>query len=969
MNFDVLKENFTGEIKTDELYQSMYATDASVYQKHPLAVAIPQTKEDLKLLISFASKHNTSLIPRAAGTSLAGQCVGSGIVVDLGQNFTEILRVDKKQKTVILQPGVIRDELNLTLKPYDLFFGPNTSTSNRCMIGGMVGNNSSGTTSIQYGTTRDKTLSLKCILSDSEEVHFKTLSQEEFKNKTKLKTKEGEIYSFFWDLVNDPELIKSIRRSYPKRSIHRRNTGYALDDIVQQYHENQTINLSRFICGSEGTLSLITEIELQLDDLPPKHSALIAAHFDSVSATLSAVKTTMKHNLYACEMMDDTILDCTKDHLKYKDYRFFIKAIPKAILLLELKANSKENLEQQINTLKADLTQQTACYAQPVLRGNNIQKAFTLRKAGLGLLGGIVGDDKAVACIEDTAVDIEDLESYISDFAELMKNYNQQPVYYAHAGAGELHLRPILNLKTQKGVNDFVSITHDVALLVKQYDGSLSGEHGDGIVRSNFIKLMLGKTCYELLKQVKTIFDPSQIFNPGKIINPYPVNKNFRYKADREEPKIDSFLNFSNEKDLLRATENCNGSGDCRKTQLSTGSMCPSYHATRQEKDTTRARANALRQYLTNPKLLSDRAVKEVFDLCISCKACKRECPSNIDAASFKAEWTFQYYKTHKRPLRDFMIGFNDTINKQLLPIASLYNYVVQHKFLSKPIKTLLGFHQNRSLPKLSQQTLFKYLKSNSEKLIPKNSKIKTVYLFVDEFTNRLESEIGQDAIELLSQLGYVVKTLPNKASGRAQISKGFLKQAKALAEYNVKLFKDVISKNSPLIGIEPSAILSFRDDYLRLTDDTKATKKLSKNVFLIDEFLSHEIQKEHIKPSLFTDEFCEVKLHVHCHQKALSNSKYTFDTINIVKNAKVSIIPSGCCGMAGGFGYEKEHYNISMKIGELILLPAVRKSALKTYIIANGSSCRHQIKDGTARQVLHPVSFLKTMLKNKKNS
>lgn len=964
MNIDALSQNFTGVIKTDELHQSIYATDASVYQQFPLAVAIPKTKDDLKQLLKFAIEHKTSLIPRAAGTSLAGQCVGSGIVVDIGQYFNRILKVDSVQKTVTLQPGVIRDELNLALKPYKLFFGPNTSTSNRCMIGGMVGNNSSGTTSIQYGTTRDKIVSLKCILSDSEEVHFKTLSKEEFKHKAKLISKEGEIYRFFWNLVNNTELVKTITDSYPKKSIHRRNTGYALDDIIVQYQEYQTINLARLMCGSEGTLSMVTEIELQLDNLPPKYSTLIAAHFKTVKATLSAVKSTMQHELYACEMMDDTILDCTKDHLKYKNYRFFIEGSPKAILFLELKAHAKDDLKQKIDTLKTDLKQKTECYAQPILTGDAIQKAFTLRKAGLGLLGSMVGDDKAVACIEDTAVSIDDLEAYISDFSKLMKNYNQKPVYYAHAGAGELHLRPILNLKTQKGVNDFVSITYEVAKLVKRYKGSLSGEHGDGIVRSNFIELMLGETCYKVLKQVKYTFDPQDIFNPGKIVNPFPIDKNLRYKTESKEQKSTSFLNFKEEKDLLRATENCNGSGDCRKTELSSGSMCPSYHATKNEKDTTRARANALRQYLTTPELLSDEAIKEVFDLCISCKACKRECPSNVDAASFKAEWTYQYYKTHKRPPRDIMIGFNNSINKTLQPLSGIYNFFIQHELWSVIVKKTLGFHQDRSLPKLSQQTLFKYLKKNSQKLNTKTSNRKTVYLFIDEFTNRLESEIGQDAVDLLTQLGYEVKILQNKPSGRALISKGFLKQAKTIAEYNINLFKDVVTENTPLVGIEPSAVLSFRDDYLRLTEHTDVAKNLSKHVFLIEEFLSQEIQKGHIKPNQFLEKPCEVKLHIHCHQKALSNSKHTFDAINILRNAKVSIIPSGCCGMAGGFGYEKEHYNISMKIGELILLPAVRKSNFKTYIIANGSSCRHQIKDGACRKALHPVSFLKKMLK-----
>jgi FAD/FMN-containing dehydrogenase/Fe-S oxidoreductase len=965
MNFEDLEQQLSGELYYDNLHKTIYATDASVYQQLPKAVAFPKTKEDIKTLITFAKNNKLSLIPRAAGTSLAGQCVGEGIVVDTGRNFYKVLEVNVHDKTVITEPGVIRDDLNRDLKKYGLFFGPNTSTSNRCMLGGMVGNNSSGTTSIQYGTTRDKIISLKCILSDGHEVVFKSESLESCQAKVRGNGLEAGIYGFVLNLLNNKDLKAEIISQFPKPDIHRRNTGYAIDDLLKYYEDTQQINLARLICGSEGTLAFVTEIELQLDDLPPEHSAMLAAHFSTIEDCMQAVPVCMNHDLYACEMMDDTILDCTKNHLKYKEYRFFLQGEPKAILLLELNAYSKNDLQNQILALKSDLESHTKTYASPVLYDDDIEKALNLRKAGLGLLGGIVGDHKAVACIEDTAVSVEDLPNYISEFAQLMKTYDQKPVYYAHAGAGELHLRPILNLKTQQGVEDFKAITKDVANLVKSYRGSLSGEHGDGIVRSNFIELMIGEKCYQVLKDLKATFDSNYIFNPGKIINAYPIDKNMRYVPDRSEPKPESFLNFKKEQDLLHAAENCNGSGDCRKSAQADGGMCPSYHATKNEKDTTRARANALRHYMTNPKSLHQDELMSVFDLCISCKACKRECPSNVDVSAFKAEVTYQYYKTHKRPFRDYAIAYNDRINAYFQPIAGMFNYGSQNKSLSKPVKKLLGFHESRSLPTLSSQTFEKYLKTKANSNQKPPQVLKSVYLFVDEFTNRLEADIGKDAYELLTALGYEVKTLSNKQSGRAYLSKGFLEKAKNLAEYNINLFKDVISKETPLIGIEPSAILSFRDDYLRLVDDTNEAEKLSKNVFLIDEFLSQEIKEGNINSTQFTSEACEVKLHLHCHQKALSNSKFTFDMVNVIENAKVSIIPSGCCGMAGGFGYEKEHYEVSQNIGELILLPAVRKASESTYILANGSSCRHQIKDATARQALHPVSFLKLRLKS----
>ncbi len=966
MTFEALNQDFSGDLFSDDLHRHIYATDASVYQKIPNFIACPKNNSDLKLLIKYATHHNLSLVARGAGTSLAGQCVSSDIIVDIGRYFNKILNIDKTNKTISLQPGVIRDDLNLILHQDGLFFGPNTSTSNRCMIGGMVGNNSSGTTSIKYGVTRDKIISCQCILSDGKEVEFKSLSFKESQVKAQQNDQEGSIYKFIIDFIENKTFQNQVLEHFPKAEIHRRNTGYAIDDLVNFYEKTGKINLSRLICGSEGTLCFITEIQLKLDDLPPKQAGMICAHFQSVDDCLQAVPIAMKHDLHACEMMDDIILNCTKNHLEYKDYRFFINGNPKAILLLELKENESKNLNQKLIDLENDLSQNTKAYALPRLKDDNINKAFTLRKAGLGLLGSIIGDDKAVACIEDTAVAIEDLQAYIKDFSTLMKNYNQTPVYYAHAGAGELHLRPILNLKTKKSVEDFKAITFDVAKLVKSYKGSLSGEHGDGIVRSDFTKFMLGEACYSFLKALKAKFDPKNIFNSGKIIKTSDIdeiNKNLRYKTDRAEPNTKSYLDFSKEQDLLHAAENCNGSGDCRKTEKSAGSMCPSYHASRNEKDTTRARANALRHFLTNPKSIDSKALMDTFELCISCKACKRECPSNVDASSFKAEVTYQYYKDNKRPFRDYMIGFNEHINQYLQPVSNFYNFIVSNEVLSKQIKRTLGFHSKRSLPQLSNRTFFRTFKSIKQSIKTTDSNIKTVYLFVDEFTNRMETDIGVDTVKLLNALGYEVKILPNKQSGRALLSKGFLEQAKTLAEFNVNLFKDIINKNTPLLGIEPSAIMCFRDDYFRLYEQTDSVEKVAKHTFLIEEFISNEIDNGYITSAHFKDIDCKVKLHIHCHQKALSNSKFTFDMVNIIKKAKVTIIPSGCCGMAGGFGYEKEHYDVSMKIGDLVLIPAVKKTDEKTYILANGSSCRHQIKDSTSRQALHPISFMTKMV------
>jgi len=969
------KRTFKGEFFTDALHTKIYATDASVYRKIPLAVAYPKNEEAIQQLIDFAVKNNSSLIPRTAGTSLAGQCVGDGIVVDVSKYFTEIISVDTQRQTVTLQPGVIRDELNRYLKPFGLFFGPNTSTSNRCMIGGMVGNNSSGTTSIQYGVTRDKVLKLKTILSNGEEVVFETLSKEKFLQKTQIDTLEGKIYKTIYNELISEEAQQEIWKEFPKPEIHRRNTGYAVDSLLNTtvFGEfKEEINLCKLLCGSEGTLAFTTEITLQLDPLPPQYTTMVATHYHTLGACLNDVIVAMQHNLHTCEMMDNVILDCTKKNKTYEPYRFFVKGNPKAILLLELKSNSEADLENQTSSLLDSLKLSNHSYHNPVLRGEEIEMAAELRKAGLGLLGNMVGDQKAVACIEDTAVALEDLPSYISEFSVLMKQYNQQAVYYAHAGAGELHLRPILNLKEGEGVEYFRKITTDVAKLCKKYRGSFSGEHGDGIVRAELIPLMIGKKNYELFKKIKTCFDPPNIFNPGKIVNAFKMDESLRYELNREEPNIETLVDFSDSEGILRLAEKCNGSGDCRKTADAAGAMCPSYHATKNEKDTTRARANALREVLTNntsANKFNSEELKEVFDLCISCKACASECPSNVDISTAKAEFLYQYNKINGVSFSNKLMGKSTKLNKMASNFPQLANWFFRNGLTSKIIKKIGGIHSKRSLPKVSNNSFSNLIQEHKKQLFTNNpvddKTIKKVLLFVDEFSNYLDAEIALDSFLLLSGLGYKVEVIDNLDSGRALLSKGFLEEAKMAANKNIAFLKDEISKEVPLVGIEPSAILSFRDEYLRLADDKISAEAISKNTFLIEEFLSAEIHNGTISAAQFTSEERNIKIHVHCHQKSQSNQKVTFDILNLPENYKPTIIPSGCCGMAGSFGYEKEHYDVSMKIGELKLFPAIRKAKDNTIFAANGTSCRHQIFDGTGRKALHPVTILRQALKN----
>ncbi len=969
--FQDFQKIFNGEFFTDYLHTSLYATDASVYRKVPMAVAYPTNERGIKQLVAFAEENGVSLIPRTAGTSLAGQCVGEGIVIDVSKHFTEILAVDIEKRTVTLQPGVIRDELNRYLKTFGLFFGPNTSTSNRCMIGGMVGNNSSGTTSIQYGVTRDKLLKLKTILSDGSEAVFEPLSKEAFLKKTELNSLEGKIYKTINEELTSEEAKQEIWKEFPKPEIHRRNTGYAVDSLLNTsvFGEfNEEINLCNLLCGSEGTLAFTTEITLQLNPLPPQFTAMVATHYETLEACLNDVVVAMQHNLYTCEMMDNVILDCTKKNKTYEPYRFFVKGNPKAILLLELNSNSEEDLQNQITALLDSLKISGYSYHSPVLRGEEIEMALELRKAGLGLLGNMVGDRKAVACIEDTAVALEDLPAYIGEFSALMKKYGQQAVYYAHAGAGELHLRPILNLKEKEGVEYFRKITTDVALLCKKYKGSFSGEHGDGIVRAEFIPLMIGEKNYALLKRIKAAFDPQNIFNPGKIVDAFKMDESLRYEVGREEPIIETLIDFSDSEGILRLAEKCNGSGDCRKTAEAAGAMCPSYHATKNEKDTTRARANALREVFTNNEAVNkfnSKELKEVFDLCISCKACASECPSNVDISTAKAEFLYQYNKANGVSFSNKRFGKSTQLNKMASRFPRLSNWVFTNGFTSKIIKNMGGIHQNRSLPKVSNNSFSKTFQIIKNEHFNKENNNKELIVFIDEFSNYLDAEIALDSFILLKSLGYKIEIIDTLDSGRALISKGFLEEAKEQANKNIAFLKDRVSKETPLVGIEPSAILSFRDEYLRLADDKSSTEKLSKNTFLIEEFLAAEIQNGTISAAQFTSEEKHIKIHAHCHQKSLSNQKVTFDILNLPKNYKPTIIPSGCCGMAGSFGYEKEHYDVSMKIGELKLFPAIRKATDNTIFAANGTSCRHQIFDGTGRKALHPVTILRQALKN----
>src|SRR5215831_9606683 len=652
-----LASQLQGEFYDDKTMRVLYATDASAYREMPLAVAVPKTIYDIRKLIAFAQREKTSLIPRTAGTSLAGQVVGNGIVVDVSKYFTEILELNKEEEWVRVQPGVIRDELNMFLKPHGLFFGPETSTANRAMIGGMVGNNSCGSNSVVYRSTREHLLEVKVLLSDGAETEFKKLSLDDFHKKCEGNDLESNIYKTVRTLLSNYENQVEIKQEFPKRSVERRNTGYAVDMLLDSAPftaGGEDFNFCKLIAGSEGTLAFITEIKLNVVPLPPKEIGLLCVHFNSIDEALRGNVIALRYKPSASELIDHYILECTKDNIEQRKNRFFVQGDPAAILVIEFSNVNRQETISIAGDLERELRNASLGYHFPLLFGDDTKKIWTLRKAGLGLLGNMPGDDKAVPVIEDTAVDVFDLPAYIRDFNDILKKHGLYSVHYAHAGSGELHLRPIINLKTKEGNQLFRIIAEEIAALVKKYNGSLSGEHGDGRLRGEFIKQMVGEKNYELFRKIKQTWDPENIFNPNKIVDTPSMNTMLRYDPGQQTPKFETIFRFYKQ-DILQHAEQCNGSGDCRKTHLSGGTMCPSFMATRNEKDTTRARANILREFLTNStktNCFDNKEIYDVMDLCLSCKGCKSECPSNVDVAKLEAEFLQHYYDANGVPLR-----------------------------------------------------------------------------------------------------------------------------------------------------------------------------------------------------------------------------------------------------------------------------------------------------------------------------
>ena len=944
----------------------MYATDASIYREEPLAVVYPHHAADLKKLLAFAVKHHIGIIPRAAGTSLAGQVVGPGIVADLSRHFGKVLEINTEERWVRMEPGVVPDELNALLRQHGLLFGPETSTSNRCNIGGMTGNNACGLHSLVYGSVRDHIIEVKAILHDGSEAIFGELDEEHYRQKCTLQTAEGEIYREIDRIMSDPENRDAIRRDYPDYTIPRRNTGYALDDLL--YSEPFTpgsgrgINLARLITGSEGTLALVTEVKMGLVPLPPTEKALSCVHLKHRHEAFRANLIALKHRPWAVELIDNNILSLAATVESQKRNRFFIEGEPGALLIVEFCADNREEILASAREMEAEMQAEELGYAFPLVWGPDVKKVWDLRKAGLGILSNIPGDAKPISLIEDCAVDVHRLGDFVEDIEEMLALYGKESVYHAHIGTGELHIRPLINLKDAEEAKLLRTIAEETARIVKKYRGSMSGEHGDGRLRGEFIPLIIGQHNYELNRRIKRCFDPNGILNPGKITDTPAMDSFLRYEPGRPTPELKTYYDFSDSGGVVRAAEKCNGSGDCRKSSAMGGTMCPSYMATGDERLTTRARANIMREmlYADRDNPWDSREIYEILDLCLACKGCRSECPSGVDIARLKSEFLQHYNDVHPPSLRTRLIASLPKIYSLFSFIPGIFNFFAANKYTSLIIKKVTGFAAERSIPLLAPFTFRRWLRRNLAKINPQ-SPIGEVCLYVDEFTNHNDLDAGIATARLLTGLGYRITVAGNAASARTYISKGFLRKAKILIIKNIETFSPLVGEDRPLVGIEPSAILGFRDEFPDLAGakHRSAALRLSQYTFTLEEFIAREFSAGRIRREMFTDEPAEVLVHVHCQEKAVTTSAPVLAALGIPKNYKVREIPSGCCGMAGAFGYEKEHFDLSQKVGELVLFPEVRAAAAGTIICAPGTSCRHQVKDGTGRKTLHPAEVL----------
>jgi FAD/FMN-containing dehydrogenase/Fe-S oxidoreductase len=944
-----LAKRITGELRTDTYSRILYSTDASIYQVMPLGVLIPRTMEDVHAAVELAAEYRVPILARTSGSSLAGQAINEAMVIDMSRHLDQILEVNAEEGWTRVQPGVVLDELNLHLKPMGLKFGPDPASSERAAMGGVVANNATGAHSILYGMTADHVLETNVILSDGSRACFGPVETDELERFQKREDLEGEIYRRIWDITQANTDV--IQAGTPRH--WRRSGGYNLDRFVQgptfNYAQDPRFNLAKLVCGSEGTLAVMEEIKLNLVPLPAK-TALAVVHFDSLVEALSAAPVILGVEPSSVELLDNLGLTMCRQVPEYaRLLSTFIEGEPNCVLITEFYGESEAELEAKIQRLRTHLEREK------------------VSKVGLGLLMSVKGDYKPIAFIEDAAVPVDHLADYVTRVERFCNDLGTKVAYYAHASSGCIHIRPLINAKEADEVEKMAAINSFSADLLSEYGGVLSSEHGDGRSRSWLNERFFGQELYTLFKEVKHSFDPHNLLNPGNIVDAGSMTDNLRFGADYDVITVVEHLDFSEDQGFHRAVEMCNGAGVCRKK--TTGTMCPSFMVTREEEHSTRGRANALRNALSGTlpaqELTSER-MYEVMDLCIECKACKAECPSSVDMAKIKFEFLAQYYERHSVSLRTRLfadIAAWSRISSGAL--APLVNWTLRAGLVRWGLERFLGITRHRTLPEFARHPFshwFQHRQNGASAPSDKPGPRRKVVLFNDTFNNYNYPQVAIAATEVLEAAGFEVLLSGHRCCGRPMISKGLVDKARSAAQHTVDCLAPFAEQGIPIVGLEPSCLLSVRDEYLYLLPDDPRVKTIAEHCYTFEEFIAKLADEGELELD-FREEAGHVLLHGHCHQKSLVGTNPSLRTLTL-PGYDVTEVDSGCCGMAGAFGYEVEHYNISVAMAERRLLPTVREQSEDTLIAAAGVSCRQQIKHGTGRQVLHPAEILRESLK-----
>ena len=945
-----LKKQVAGEVRFDAYSRLLYSTDASIYQMDPVGVVIPKSTDDVLAVVELAARHRVPILPRCGGTSLAGQAVNHAIVMDFSKHLNQVLEVNAEEGWARVQPGIVLDHLNRHLAPLHLQYAPDPTTSNRACVGGGLGNNTCGSHSVIYGKTVDHVLELETVLSDGTQARFGPIGARELESKLAATGLEGQIYRDVMRIAEGNR--EEVLARYPK--IMRRVSGYNLDEPLNEADGNP-FNMARVVVGSEGTFCVITEAKVNLVPVPLK-KGLAVLHFRDLVQACEAAWEILSHQPAAIELIGRMILDRCRESLGFRSLMAPIEGEPDALLVVEFSGESESELVSKIDGLKQDMTRKGLGYAcVQLLDPGDQANIWALRAAGLGLLMSTRGDAKPLPYVEDTAVDPEKLGQFIVRFDQVVKAHDTQAGYYGHASVGCMHIRPLVNLKTAEGIKRMVSIASDISDLVLEFGGSLSGEHGDGIVRGVWTEKMFGPTIYQAFRDMKRAFDPQGILNPGKITDCPPMTENLRFGTEYNPIPLPTTLDFSQNDGYAGAVEMCNGMGACRKM---TGSMCPSYMVTKDEEHSTRGRANLLRAVLSGAlpgETLASKRLYDAMDLCLECKACKAECQTGVDMAKLKYEFLNHYQQANGTPLRSKLfanINRLSRIGSRLGPFSNLAADNPVSRFI---LHRWLGIHPNRKLPRLASPTFPRWFGSR-----PSNNGVatNTVVLFNDTFMNYNYPEVGVAAVEILEQAGFRVVLADSGCCGRPMISKGLLSQAAACARSNVDLLYSYAQDGIPIIGCEPSCLLTLRDEYPDLLGDDKA-RTVAANSFLIDEYLVGLHEKGELRLN-FTDLEKKVMFHGHCHQKALVGTRDSMALLRMPGGYQVEEIDAGCCGMAGSFGYEVEHYGISMEVGRQKLFPAIESRDASWEVAVMGVSCRQQVEHGTGRKARHLVEVLR---------